>query len=523
MKCNNQGNSLKRYLIVLLLMAVIPVYIMLVIAFADNEIASLESNARNSSFPSGIAQFLHIRSSDFYYNWAINNATDPEIAKQLGIASMAANDRKIYLFARASTVNPLDYLSRYELANELWRRTYSVEIVLKLLQNASYIYPMKDKLLLALALFHSSNNDMQQSIPCFRKAAEINNDNLPFIYSKLQFINSAYLNKVTPHNYTSLMHLARYHIQRKEYQQAADAFEIAFSFAEPQKKLEIIKDLMSISEYEIAVKLLGLISGRMKDEPDYHWLKARYYIHKGASKEFSREIENALKLASSRYMPDSPEMSDFLVTIAYTFLNYNMTNTAKIYFNKVLLNDFYNAKTNAGISQCYYQEGNLHRAFFYASHAEDNAANYQYILALFKMALAKNNQEVVDEILVYLKDKKATEAWGYFARALYLRNQGEYAEAIPNIKNAINLEPENDAFLREAGSIYAFLYDYPSAVYYYEKILSLNPRDVSAASELFKLFMKQGDVDSAKSLCMRIQENGITLNECKVIISAHSE
>jgi len=518
---DKQENTLKRYLLVILLAGVLPVYITLVIAFGESEIAALGSKAGGAggaSFRSGIARYLNIRSSDFYYNWAINNVGDQVIAQQAGITTMAPNDRRAYLFARASEVNPLDYLSRYELADELWKQSYSKEVVLKLMQDASSIYPLKDTLLLGLALFYSSSNDMKQGLSYFRKAAEINNDNLPFIYSKLQFINSAYLNEVTPRNYASLTHLARYHVERKEYRQAGDAYAGAFSFADPGNKLEIIKDVMSISEYERAAKLIGLVSGQMNDEPDYHWLKARYYMHKGDNTKFLHEIENAMKFASSRYMPDSPEMKDFLVTISYTFLNNNMTNTAKIYFNKILHTDLYNTEATLGISQCYYQEGDLHSAFYYASKAGDSPVLYQYMLALFKIALAKNNQVVINEILVYLKDKKTAEAWGYFARVLYLSKQGEYAEAIPNIKNAINLEPDNDAFLREAGAIYALLSDYPTAVSYYEKILALYPRDEAAASELYKIFMKQGDVDGARALCGRMQGNGVALSECKVLL-----
>ena len=74
---------MKKYLLIIVLALALPVYIMLVIAFAESEIAALRSNAGggSGSFLSGIAHYLHIRSSDYYYNWAINNVADKEFAK----------------------------------------------------------------------------------------------------------------------------------------------------------------------------------------------------------------------------------------------------------------------------------------------------------------------------------------------------------------------------------------------------------------------------------------------------------
>jgi len=60
-------------------------------------------------------------------------------------------------------------------------------------------------------------------------------------------------------------------------------------------------------------------------------------------------------------------------------------------------------------------------------------------------------------------------------------------------------------------------------VSYYEKVLTLNPRDEAAASELFKIFMKQGEVESARALCKRLQQKRIALSECTVPVPQDPE
>ena len=496
----------------------IPIYLILVCAFADNEMSEPENNPQPYSFVPGLAQFLRIHSSDFYYRLAQHDILNNSKIDQLKLQSLDDDQRKIYLYTLAARSNPLDYLSRIELASLLWKHSYSKEAVLKLFQDTCFIYPVKDKHWLALALFYSTNSQMQESLQYFLKAAEINNDDLPLIYDKLQFAQNEYLKTVTPRNYVSLMHLANYYVKKKDYPSAAKIYKEAFDFADSAQKIKIIQGLMNIKELEQAFKLLQISGSRMNDDPDYHWLKALYYINKNNAKEFSAEIDAGMKMASIKYLPGSTEMNNFMLRIADTFLNFNMINMATIYYSKVLTLDVYNSKASMGMARIYFQQDDLHRAFVYASHAEDSPANYQFILAVFKRALVKGNETAIDEIIKVLKERKTTEAWGYFARALYYKNQGDYASAVPNIESTLQLEPENEAFLKEAGAIYALMYDDNAAFKYWEKLLVLKPQDIAQDMELYRLYIHEGKIEKAKSMCLFLAEKSISFSECQILI-----
>lgn len=117
-----------------------------------------------------------------------------------------------------------------------------------------------------------------------------------------------------------------------------------------------------------------------------------------------------------------------------------------------------------------------------------------------------------------LKERKTTEAWGYFANALYYKNQGDYAFAVPNIESALQLEPENEAFLKEAGTIYSMIYDYNAALKYWEKLLTLKPQDKAQDLELYRLYIREGKVEQAKSMCLSLAEKSITFSECQLLL-----
>lgn len=423
-------------------------------------------------------------------------------------------ERKIYYYSLSSLANPIDYLSRYNLAITLWKNYGSHNEIIRLFKDANFLYPINDKILMQMAFFYLSKSDIEEAIKYFRKSAEINKENLPYIYEKVKHLGDSYINSVTPNNYEALGYLINYYERKRDNEAAGRFLKVAFDYSNPEQKLYIIQKLLDLNQLSKAESLIKRLENKMQEEADFYWIYSQFYLLKGDSKKFSAMLDKALKTKSNYFSNDQNKLNDFYIDVANKLMKYGISKTAELLYLKVLNKDFYNAKANEGLARCYFFKKDLHKAFVYATKAEENLNTQQFILEIFKEALRMNNDYVIKEIINYLKDKHLSTGLAYFANSLYYKNKGDMIEATSFIEKALEQEPANHIFLREAASLYLSLYDYDTSIKYYEKLLELEPSNNSIYSELFKLYLSSGNADKIANLCKQADSNYVSLNEC---------
>lgn len=93
-------------------------------------------------------------------------------------------------------------------------------------------------------------------------------------------------------------------------------------------------------------------------------------------------------------------------------------------------------------------------------------------------------------------DKKAKEAFVYYRDGMAAQANGDYAEALDNYKEALELEEDpfdRSYILYNTGLIYASNGDHEKALEYYEQGISLNPRLMQALNNIAVIYHYQGE------------------------------
>lgn len=135
------------------------------------------------------------------------------------------------------------------------------------------------------------------------------------------------------------------------------------------------------------------------------------------------------------------------------------------------------------------------------------------------MARIQRNDNFVDKSFTVMADiilkilptnKKAKEAFVYYRDGMSAQADGEYAEALENYNEALELEEDpfdRSYILYNMALIYASNGELDKALEYYEQGVSLNPRLIQALNNIAVIYHYQGeqakeagDSDAAKSL-----------------------
>jgi tetratricopeptide (TPR) repeat protein len=476
------------------------IYIIIIRTFADNEC----SYFKNKCFSAKLNDLFNLHSAEYYYFLANNNEDSNNDYKQ-----------KIKFLSLSAYKNPMDYKSRYELAKLLWLNEHQLSNTLSLLNDALFIYPANDLLHLALGNFYISSNQIKEALKAYKKAADLNNHNLPYIYKKLQHLDYSYIEEITPQTQTGLIYLASFYSSKNEIKKAIELYSKLFYKADTNLKYDIIKKILELKDQNKAYILLEETKANEGKDPEYHLLKAIFYLNNNSPNEFHKELTASTKLAESKFNNDNYTLTNFYIKIADMLYTSKMYNTALIYYNKAILSDFYNATAHEKAARCYFQQGELYKAFTHALRGHENENMLLFIISIFKKAMEKKDETVINEIINYLKDKKSTQAWGIFAKALYYKKRGEYAQAIQCFEKSLNLEPNNLTFLKEAASTNALSYNNSNAIKYFEKYISLQPNDADAIKSLINLYIVEGKVQEARNLCMQTKKT-IEIFECNL-------
>lgn len=93
-------------------------------------------------------------------------------------------------------------------------------------------------------------------------------------------------------------------------------------------------------------------------------------------------------------------------------------------------------------------------------------------------------------------DKKAKEAFVYYRDGMAAQANGDYAEALDNYKEALELEEDpfdRSYILYNMGLIYASNGDHEKALEYYEQAIRLNPRLTQALNNIAVIYHYQGE------------------------------
>lgn len=135
------------------------------------------------------------------------------------------------------------------------------------------------------------------------------------------------------------------------------------------------------------------------------------------------------------------------------------------------------------------------------------------------MARIQRNDNFVDKSFTVMADiilkilptnKKAKEAFVYYRDGMSAQADGEYAEALENYNEALELEEDpfdRSYILYNMALIYASNGELDKALEYYEQGVSLNPRLIQALNNIAVIYHYQGeqakeagDSDAANSL-----------------------
>ncbi len=93
-------------------------------------------------------------------------------------------------------------------------------------------------------------------------------------------------------------------------------------------------------------------------------------------------------------------------------------------------------------------------------------------------------------------DKKAKEAFVYYRDGMAAQANGDYAEALDNYKEALELEEDpfdRSYILYNMGLIYASNGEHDKALEYYEQAIRLNPRLTQALNNIAVIYHYQGE------------------------------
>lgn len=121
------------------------------------------------------------------------------------------------------------------------------------------------------------------------------------------------------------------------------------------------------------------------------------------------------------------------------------------------------------------------------------------------MPRTQKNDNFIDKSFTVLADiilkilptnKKAKEAFVYYRDGMSAQADGEYAEALDNYKESLELEEDpydRSYILYNMGLIYASNGEHEKALEYYEQGLSLNPNLLQALNNIAVIYHYQGE------------------------------
>ncbi len=121
------------------------------------------------------------------------------------------------------------------------------------------------------------------------------------------------------------------------------------------------------------------------------------------------------------------------------------------------------------------------------------------------MARSERNDNFIDKTFTVMADvimkilptdKKAKEAFVYYRDGMAAQANGDYAEALDNYKEALELEEDpfdRSYILYNMGLIYASNGDHEKALEYYEQAIRLNPRLTQALNNIAVIYHYQGE------------------------------
>ncbi len=121
------------------------------------------------------------------------------------------------------------------------------------------------------------------------------------------------------------------------------------------------------------------------------------------------------------------------------------------------------------------------------------------------MARSQRNDNFIDKTFTVMADvimkilptdKKAKEAFVYYRDGMAAQANGDYAEALDNYKEALELEEDpfdRSYILYNTGLIYASNGEHDKALEYYEQAIRLNPRLTQALNNIAVIYHYQGE------------------------------
>jgi tetratricopeptide (TPR) repeat protein len=135
-----------------------------------------------------------------------------------------------------------------------------------------------------------------------------------------------------------------------------------------------------------------------------------------------------------------------------------------------------------------------------------------------RMRKARNNNNFIDKTFTIIADvilrvfpasQQEKKAFSYYLNGLSAQDEGEYAEALNNYYQALQIEEDlydRSIILYNIGLIYSKNGDYLKALKYYYFAIFINPRFTSALNNIAVIYHYQG-IKAAEKKCYGLSES----------------
>ncbi len=131
--------------------------------------------------------------------------------------------------------------------------------------------------------------------------------------------------------------------------------------------------------------------------------------------------------------------------------------------------------------------------------AEDKVQEKEYEIQLNQSKIDQKKRVLQEQYLTE-NNKLAAEYW--FQQGISAKEQGNFDEAINDLKKAMDYNPDDPRIYAGLGMLHSLRKDYFQSIFYYNKALEISPENARTIVGLAIVYDEQGDSEKAKELIL---------------------
>jgi len=297
-----------------------------------------------------------------------------------------------------------------------------------------------------LAQAYKAQNNVEFTIENYKKALELDKDNIWFISN----LADAYRSKFE--------YKEEYNLRKKLTEKFPESDQYRQSF---------IESLLLLSRHDEAIKEYNILERNFGIQPEYSYKKHQLYIAKQDWKSAEKEL---LKL-----IEEFPSENDFQLALAEFYIYIKDNDKAKNIYENILINSPKNGTAEYGLFQLHFQNKDYESAEKYLKSALQSGdlsttdqlgiIEYAYSQYTNKLRSGENLHELLDISIALYPDQ-----FEYYAYKGDLYPNTEYNKKVKFYKKAVQISPKFQLF-NVIYDIYFINHDYDSAIAWTNKTI----------------------------------------------------